>query len=256
MSSLSLMFAWRTISSPYEHYMPQRFWLASLNATNAEPGSGSTMAKDSDGFVRAIARGFAVVEALGRPPGRHTLSEVAVDRRAQSRHRAARSVDAGRAEILRRGWPLFQPAPARARSGPVLSQCAALLGLCAARAGRPAQRDRRILRAGGARRNRNRLRAAAAGAADSVRQSRHRQPPARASGVARPRHAGVIAERRARSVSAVGGADAGHPRTVTDAVVSTGSSTSSRPRVTPGSMANSIRRSAASRCRCAIRPDG
>jgi IclR family pca regulon transcriptional regulator len=36
------------------------------------------MPKDSDGFVRAIARGFAVVEALGRPPGRHTLSEVAV----------------------------------------------------------------------------------------------------------------------------------------------------------------------------------
>ena len=36
------------------------------------------VAKDSDGFVRAIARGFAVVEALGRPPGRHTLSEVAV----------------------------------------------------------------------------------------------------------------------------------------------------------------------------------
>lgn len=35
------------------------------------------MAKDSDGFVRAIARGFATVEALGRPPGRHTLSEVA-----------------------------------------------------------------------------------------------------------------------------------------------------------------------------------
>ncbi|MEZ0220316.1 IclR family transcriptional regulator domain-containing protein [Tardiphaga sp. 20_F10_N6_6] len=35
------------------------------------------MAKDSDGFVRAIARGFAAVEALGRPPGRHTLSEVA-----------------------------------------------------------------------------------------------------------------------------------------------------------------------------------
>lgn len=35
------------------------------------------MAKDSDGFVRAIARGFSVVEALGRPPGRHTLSEVA-----------------------------------------------------------------------------------------------------------------------------------------------------------------------------------
>jgi len=36
------------------------------------------MPKDSDGFVRAIARGFAVVEALGRPPGRHTLSEIAV----------------------------------------------------------------------------------------------------------------------------------------------------------------------------------
>lgn len=35
------------------------------------------MAKESDGFVRAIARGFAVVEALGRPPGRHTLSEAA-----------------------------------------------------------------------------------------------------------------------------------------------------------------------------------
>jgi IclR family pca regulon transcriptional regulator len=36
------------------------------------------MAKDSDEFVRAIARGFSVVEALGLPPGRHTLSEVAV----------------------------------------------------------------------------------------------------------------------------------------------------------------------------------
>lgn len=33
--------------------------------------------KESDDFVRAVARGFAVVEALGRPPGRHTLSEVA-----------------------------------------------------------------------------------------------------------------------------------------------------------------------------------
>ncbi len=33
--------------------------------------------KESDGFVRAIARGFAVVEALGQPPGRHTLSETA-----------------------------------------------------------------------------------------------------------------------------------------------------------------------------------
>ena len=35
------------------------------------------MPKESDGFVRAIARGFSVVEALGRPPGRHTLSEAA-----------------------------------------------------------------------------------------------------------------------------------------------------------------------------------
>lgn len=35
------------------------------------------MAKESDGYVRAIARGFAVVEALGRAPGRHTLTEVA-----------------------------------------------------------------------------------------------------------------------------------------------------------------------------------
>lgn len=35
------------------------------------------MAKDSDSFVRAIARGFSVIEALGRPPGRHTLSETA-----------------------------------------------------------------------------------------------------------------------------------------------------------------------------------
>lgn len=35
------------------------------------------MAKESDGFVRAIARGFSIVEALGKPPGRHTLSEAA-----------------------------------------------------------------------------------------------------------------------------------------------------------------------------------
>jgi hypothetical protein len=27
------------------------------------------MSKDSDGYVRAIARGFSVIEALGRPPG-------------------------------------------------------------------------------------------------------------------------------------------------------------------------------------------
>ena len=36
------------------------------------------MSKESDSFVRAIARGFSVVEALGRTPGRHTLSETAV----------------------------------------------------------------------------------------------------------------------------------------------------------------------------------
>jgi IclR family pca regulon transcriptional regulator len=35
------------------------------------------MAKESDSFVRAIGRGFAVIEALGRPPGRHTMAEVA-----------------------------------------------------------------------------------------------------------------------------------------------------------------------------------
>lgn len=35
------------------------------------------MGKDSDEFVRSIARGFAVVEALGHPPGRHRLTEVA-----------------------------------------------------------------------------------------------------------------------------------------------------------------------------------
>lgn len=35
------------------------------------------MSKDSDGFVRAIARGFSIIEALGKPPGRHTLAEAA-----------------------------------------------------------------------------------------------------------------------------------------------------------------------------------
>lgn len=35
------------------------------------------MSKKSDGFVRAIARGFSIIEALGKPPGRHTLAEVA-----------------------------------------------------------------------------------------------------------------------------------------------------------------------------------
>jgi IclR family pca regulon transcriptional regulator len=63
------MFAWRTISSLYEQYARPVRRLASREFA---------MAKDSDGFVCAIARGFAVVEALGRPPGRHTLSEVAV----------------------------------------------------------------------------------------------------------------------------------------------------------------------------------
>ncbi|MBR0795708.1 helix-turn-helix domain-containing protein [Bradyrhizobium jicamae] len=35
------------------------------------------MGKDSDEFVRSIARGFSIVEALGKPPGRHTLTEAA-----------------------------------------------------------------------------------------------------------------------------------------------------------------------------------
>jgi IclR family pca regulon transcriptional regulator len=35
------------------------------------------MSKDSDEFVRSIARGFSIVEALGKPPGRHTLAEAA-----------------------------------------------------------------------------------------------------------------------------------------------------------------------------------
>lgn len=33
--------------------------------------------KESDAFVRAIARGFSVLEALGSPPWRHTLAETA-----------------------------------------------------------------------------------------------------------------------------------------------------------------------------------
>ncbi len=45
-------------------------------ASTKPPGKPAAV-KESDGFVRAIARGFGVVEALGRPPGRHTLSEVA-----------------------------------------------------------------------------------------------------------------------------------------------------------------------------------
>lgn len=36
------------------------------------------MGKDSDGYVRALARGLGVIEALGRAPGRHTLAEVAL----------------------------------------------------------------------------------------------------------------------------------------------------------------------------------
>jgi IclR family transcriptional regulator, pca regulon regulatory protein len=35
------------------------------------------MPKQSDGYVRAIERGFALIEALGCAPGRHTLSEAA-----------------------------------------------------------------------------------------------------------------------------------------------------------------------------------
>jgi IclR family transcriptional regulator, pca regulon regulatory protein len=35
------------------------------------------MSKDSDDFVRSIARGFSIIEALGKPPGRRTLAEAA-----------------------------------------------------------------------------------------------------------------------------------------------------------------------------------
>ena len=46
-------------------------------AVPRKPDKAAAPPKESDGFVRAIARGFGVVEALGHPPGRHTLSEVA-----------------------------------------------------------------------------------------------------------------------------------------------------------------------------------
>src|SRR3954463_11412373 len=42
------------------------------------PQGAVTLPKESDGYVRAIERGFALIEALGRSPGRHTLSEAAV----------------------------------------------------------------------------------------------------------------------------------------------------------------------------------
>lgn len=35
------------------------------------------MSKESDEFVRSIARGFSIIEALGKSPGRHTLTEAA-----------------------------------------------------------------------------------------------------------------------------------------------------------------------------------
>jgi IclR family pca regulon transcriptional regulator len=47
-----------------------------MNANNLPPAAPPGK-RESDGFVRTIARGFAVIEAMGRPPGRHTLSEVA-----------------------------------------------------------------------------------------------------------------------------------------------------------------------------------
>ena len=46
-------------------------------AVPRNPDKAAAPPKESDGFVRAIARGFGVVEALGHPPGRHTLTEVA-----------------------------------------------------------------------------------------------------------------------------------------------------------------------------------
>lgn len=39
--------------------------------------SSSTDGRDPEGFVRALARGLSVIEALGRSPGRHTMAEVA-----------------------------------------------------------------------------------------------------------------------------------------------------------------------------------
>ncbi|WP_274427121.1 IclR family transcriptional regulator domain-containing protein [Chelativorans sp. YIM 93263] len=39
--------------------------------------AGPDIEHDPQSFVRSLARGLAVIEALGRPPGRHTLAELA-----------------------------------------------------------------------------------------------------------------------------------------------------------------------------------
>ncbi len=39
--------------------------------------SSPTESRDPESFVRALARGLSVIEALGRSPGRHTMAEVA-----------------------------------------------------------------------------------------------------------------------------------------------------------------------------------
>src|SRR5689334_22164343 len=64
-----LLFVWRTIILLDEHAYGSVRPLAS--------DKGACVGKDSDEFVRSIARGFSIVEALGKPPGRHTLAEAA-----------------------------------------------------------------------------------------------------------------------------------------------------------------------------------
>ena len=67
------------------------------------------MTKESDGYVRALARGLAAVEALGRPPGRHTLAEVAVAtelNRATARRVLATLVSLGYCELSGRYYSL------------------------------------------------------------------------------------------------------------------------------------------------------
>lgn len=64
----------------YEHN-----WLAVKSLVRAfgtacdlnSPAEGLDRVKETDSFVRSIERGLAVVEALGSPPGRHTLTEIA-----------------------------------------------------------------------------------------------------------------------------------------------------------------------------------
>src|ERR1700754_124259 len=141
MVSLSVVFAWRTISSPLEHYMPvgRPDWQAGIQS--AALGNLDRETIDAQGQRRIctrdrprLRRGRGARPAAGPA---HAVGSGGL-RRRQSRHRAARVVDAGCAEILRSGRPLFQPAAAGAWIGTVLSQRTALLGLRAAGAGRSA----------------------------------------------------------------------------------------------------------------------